>query len=114
MSGRSKPEPFVEENTRVLHIFLSPGCHHHRMAWLCTTGHAHKQRKASEKGVGVLTAWVLVVHGVEMVYTSHLTTSSARVPRVFIAVGWSRARENSARRMSIPGLHVAPRRSARV
>jgi hypothetical protein len=49
-----------------------------------------------------------------MVYTPHLTTSSARVPRVFIAVGWSRARENSARRMSIPGLHVAPRRSAPV
>jgi hypothetical protein len=79
MSGRSKPEPFVQENTRVLHIFLSPGCCHHRMAWLCTTGHAHKQRKVSEKGVGVLTAWFPVARGVCIVYIAFSTTTSARV-----------------------------------
>jgi hypothetical protein len=70
MSGRSKPEPFVEENTRVLHIFLSPGCYHHRMAWLCTTGHAHKQWKVSETGVGILTAGFLVARGVCIVYSA--------------------------------------------
>lgn len=72
------------------------------------------QRKASEKGVGVLTAWVMVAHGVGMVYTAHLTISSARVLRVFDSVGWLSARENSARPVSMPGLHVVPRRSARV